>query len=473
MLRTAEIPRAPEPFMGLLSERKVEIVRSLVEAAPDSVVGGLHSALVDTGDDSALFSVRQLVETEIRDRRLRNAILAPIAPMCVGDGRDLLRAVFPFQALPTVWRALKTTAPEAVADAAVALIDFRPGESSPGPFDALTRVAANAIRNRSTPEFSQVAEICEAARPGGADLFANCLDLGPVVRAAVVKLPDWITHSGEDTTAGARLAYKDSVRVAEDSGPLFFEMLSAQLPHPWMILRIISAVMDKPTERYLADSEMVIFGERVVTEIDESLLAVSKMDLDGGPEVGRAAGRRVELITLLISELETCVELSKEHGWGHRLVKQKKSLAGVVESHLRNADKIVLAALPMQPARIARLRKEVPKLNLAPDAKPVRRSLTLLSFVKETRSSANYGGFAAARGKLLEKLGDLLDNYVEEVLDHLRVGDAEDEGNAYAFLEVAADISRLVRDEKAAELIRRRAAAVRNEPSARTQAAAG
>jgi hypothetical protein len=449
--------------MPALSERKIDIVRQLVEAAPDKVVGALQTALAETTDDSTLAGVRRLVEVEARDRRLRNSILQPIAPMCVGDGRDASRLLFPARALACLWRGLKVISPEGVADAAVALVDYRPGESPNEPFDALVRLAANALRNRQSRDFEEAAELCEEARPGGAELFAACLDLTPVVRKTIPKLPDWTAHFGDETTASARLAYKDAVAIADDAGPRFFQMLSAQLPYPWMVLRIISAVMDKPTERYLADSEMAGFGEQVMREIDEALKAIAYLDLDAGPDAGRAAGKRVELITFQVSEMETCIELSRDHGWGHDLVKHKKSLAGVVENHLRSTEKFTAAALPMQMMKIARVRRNVPRLNAMPDPIGTRRAITLLSFVQEIRSSANYGGFAAARGKLLELLGDMLDTYVEEVLDHIRTGDIEDEAVGYAYLEVAAEVSLLARDEKAAELVRRRAAALRNE----------
>jgi hypothetical protein len=460
--------------MAAISERKIEIVRQLVEAAPDRVVGGLQAALAETTDDSALAGVRRLVEVEARDRRLRNGILQPIVPMCVGDGRGLGRLVFPARALACIWRGLKVISPDGVADAAVALVDYRPGESPTDPFDALVRLAADALRNRQTRDFEQAADVCDEARPGGADLFALCLDLAPVVRRTIPKLPDWTAHFGDETSASARLAYKDAVAIADDAGPRFFELLSAQLPYPWMVLRVISAVMDKPTERYLADSEMAVFGERVMREIDEALKAIAHLDLEAGPEAGRAAGKRVELITFQISEMETCIDLSREHGWGHDIVKFKKSLAAVVESHLRNAEKFAAAALPMQMMKIARVRRNVPKLNAMPDPLATRRAITLLTFVQEVRSSANYGGFAAARGKLLEKLGDMLDTYVEEVLDHLRTGDVEDEAVGYAYLEIAAEVALLARDEKASELVRRRAAAVRHEgpPQSRMEAKA-
>ena len=40
--------------MAALSERKIAIVRTLVESAPDKVVGSLRQALAETSDESAL-----------------------------------------------------------------------------------------------------------------------------------------------------------------------------------------------------------------------------------------------------------------------------------------------------------------------------------------------------------------------------------------------------------------------------------
>jgi hypothetical protein len=216
--------------------------------------------------------------------------------------------------------------------------------------------------------------------------------------------------------------------------------------------------MDKPTERYLADSELGGFPERVMAEIDDALKAISKLDLDGGLETGRAAGRLVELITQQTDELEVCIELTRDHGWGHRIVGQKKALANLVEARLREAEKLTTAALPMLTSGFSRPRKSGPKLDEPPEPRSQGRALTLLSFAHEIRLCANYGGFSAMHTKVTEKLSGLADHYVEEVLDHLRTGDVAEVSIAYAFLMFAAEVAGLTRDDKAAELIRRRAA---------------
>jgi hypothetical protein len=460
--------------MVALSERKMEIVRTLVSGAPDKIVSGLHHALADAGGDTPLASVRRLVEHEVRERQLRNAILQPIVPMCVGDGKSAHGLTFPAYVLAAMWKGLKAIAPREIEVAAAALYDYRPGESSPAPFDVLVDIAAKALRERERNEFKLVAMMCDQAREGGAATLIACLEIAPVVRRAAIRLPEWASNYSEDTTASARLAYRDACNISDDAGPRFFEMIAAQMPEPWMVLRIISSVMERPGERYLAESELGAFAERLLAEIDEELMAVHGLDVDGGQDAAAAVAKVIELVTLQVAELESTIDLSREHGWGRRLYKQKNALASVVEGRIREAEKYVTTSLPTQPPKMKRLRRSIPRLSIPPDPKIVSRATTLLHFAREIRGSANYGGFASARGKMIEKVGELLDHYVEEVLDLIKTGEAESEAVARQFLDVIADYSRLVRDDKAADLVRRRAAAVKwPDPSALPAARVG
>ena len=450
--------------MAALSERKLEIVRTLVQTAPDRVVDSLQQALADASVDTALGSVRRLVETEAHDRHLRNIVLLPIAPMCVGDGRDPLRLTFPTQVMGLLWRGLKAQAPAVVRNAELALYDYRPGETSTEHFDRLVRTAAKALRDGEVREFRTAAEICDEARPDGAATLGACLDLGAVVRSVAHKLPEWTNQHGGGVNIGARLAYKDAVAVSDDAGPRFFQMLAAQLQQHWMILRIISAVMEKPTERYLAETELGMFGQHILRDIEEALKGVAQFDVDGGPEAAHEAARLVDQVTMEANEMETYVSLSRDHGWGLALAKHRKALASTVEGRFREAEKYFEQALPCARTKRRHSARSTPKLAEAPDQVAVRRCETLLTFVGEVRFSSNYGGFAAARSSLLESLGDELDLYVEEVLDLLKTGEAENEDHAHAHLAIAADFAGLVRDEKAGDLVRRRAAAAAAGP---------
>ncbi len=457
--------------MAALSERKMAIVRTLVGTAPDRIVGSLHAALAETAYDSALGGVRRLVEIEVSERTLRNAVLQPVAPMFVGGGDDGRALTFPSRALATLWRGLRA-AHGGLIDRAKALVD----EDAPAPvimaaYDRLTGLAAAGLRARTAPHFLAAAEACDAGRKSGAEGLIGCLDIAPVVRRATQRLPEWIAHPGDDTAAAARLAYKDTVEVAGDAGPRFFDMLAAQLAVPWMVLRVICAVMDKPTERYLAESEMARFGAAVMEEIDASLAFIAGLQADSPVADGRSAAKRAALLLQQILEVETSVDLNKEHGWGKRVHQQRASLAAVVEGRFREAEKAVMEALPLHMPTHIRSRRQVPRLSLPPEDRAVGRVFTLLAFSDELRSTANYGGFSSARAKMVEKLTEFLTQYVEEVLEQIRHGEVEHPAIAQAFLAVAADFSHLVAGKKAGELVRRRAqAALQAGPAAEARA---
>lgn len=441
--------------MGVLPEQKLAVVRNLVEAAPDRVVGDLRAALAGAGGDSGLVDVRLLVETEARDRQLRNAVFLPVAPLCVGDGRTE-RLTFPARALALVWKGLRDQATHEVARAAALYEEYQAEESSPEPFDALARRAARGIREGSHPRFVAAAELADQARPDGARYFAECLEMTPKVRTAVGRLPDWIQRVTDEDAAIARIAYKDAVAIAEDAGPRFFEMLAAHLRHPWMVLRLISAVMDKPPESYLSGSELADFGQRVLESIDAELALVEAFDAEGGAAAMRAAGAAVEAVTAQIAEIEGNVELSRDGLWGARVAQQKKTLARVVEARLREADKAVRTALPTTQVRVGRVTKDTPRLDVPPREDAVQKARTLAAFAQEIRGAANYGGFAAARAKTMESIEEFLDTYADEALDYLRLGDADDPEAARALIRATADLIAVVRDRQAAELVRRR-----------------
>ncbi len=450
--------------MPTLSDRKIEIVRTLVESAPDKIVGGLQMALAGTGGESALAPVRQLVDAEASDRVLRNAVFLPIAPMCVGDGACPHNLTFPAKALALVWHGLKDTMPEqveAAVHATEALASAMAAQQRlPDPskvFDEVVAAAAEAVRAGEIRDFRVAAELCERARPGGAAAFSACLAISPIVRRALTRLPEWISKPTEEVNAAARLSFKDAVAIDEDGGPRFFEMLGAHVAPPWMILRVISAVMDKPTERYLHDSELGGFAERVMDDIDAALKALGKLDLDAGPATARAAAHEVGLMTEQTFELEVCMDLYKDHGWGKRILEQKRALAAMAERFFKEGEKLAAQALPIGGSGMARLRKQTPRFEAPPDPKIVGRAATALAFAQEVRPFAGPGGFSASHAKTMEKLSDALDHYVEEAVDIGRTGHA-DFHLVHAYLLVAAELARFIRDEKTAELIRRRAA---------------
>ena len=192
-------------------------------------------------------------------------------------------------------------------------------------------------------------------------------------------------------------------------------------------------------------------------DIDAALVRIAGFNPEEGVAAARAAADMAELVVRQMLEVETSVDLDREHGWGQRVHKQRLRFVEVVEGRLREAEKAVTEALPMPVTRLRRVTRSIPRLSEMPDARLVGRATALLSFAEALRTTANYGGFSATRAKVIEKLAEFLATYVQEVLDLIRSGEVEVLENAAAYLEAAAGFSHLVAGDKAGALVRRRA----------------
>jgi len=261
------------------------------------------------------------------------------------------------------------------------------------------------------------------------------------------------------------LVYRDATATADDAGPRFFEMLAAQLSRPWLVLRIVSAVMDRPSEAYLASSELSLFGERVTAAIAERVEQMQRFDPsapagDGqGEQAGQAAGRAVEDALTGIVEFGESVVLSRDEAWGRAIASHKQTLVKLVETRLGKLDRLVAQALPLEKPRGNGRARGTPNLAADPDSAAVTRAAAGLAFAEAVRSAAANGGFGAVRTEALGAVNDRLNAYTDDLLNYLRDERAEHAVRARACLEAAARLVALSQDEKAAQILRRRIAA--------------
>lgn len=453
--------------MGQLSESQLATVRALLNAAPDSAVRDLESALSSGSErHETMRAIHRMVTAERVDRLARNAVFRPIVPLCTPGCASLGGVIFPTAAMTGVWRGLKAGAGRNV-QLAIAAAGERHLETPPTEiYNQLCREAAAGLRERANPGYEGAAAALEKAADGGAERFAAFLDITPVARAALDHMHEWLGRLNESRSVAARLAFKDATTVAEDAGPRLLEILYAHLEEPWAILRLVSAVMHRPADKYVANSELAVFGERLFDDIDVQLARVATLDADRGREGGLEAGAAVRIAGMEILEFTEAFELSPEGPWGSRLMRQKKSLIQAVEGRLKGAEAEVAAALPVQSPgpRKSGVRGH-PRLNADPEMRHVERARAFLNLLHEVRPAAERLGFGTLWNKTSEQVRNRLDTYIEDLLEKLRAhedeteGDAEELARARVFLDIAAEFLGLVTDDKAAQIVRRRMAA--------------
>lgn len=439
--------------MAAIAAHKLQIIRTLVETAPDAALRSLELALSGAGATGSLAAVRGLIEDETANRFVRNNVLAPIVPLCATRREG--QAQFPSAVLPRLWRALKSVAPSRIDDAAAKCNPWDLEQGVPDVFDDLCKTAAAGLRDPENAAFDSVRAICDPEQ------LALCLQLSAITRSCLPKLSEWVSRMSDERAAAARLAYRDACRISEDAGPLMLDILSAHLPDDWRILRVISAVMDRPSDRYLASSEVKAFGERVLAEIDQAILLVEEFKFADGEKAGREAAQAAHKVQLQIVEVQQSVDIAKDGPWGKRLARHKQAMAKACEARMDQADKVLEGALPTRPISMMAKKgsKGAAKLTEEPDEAMIRRAQGALAFIAELRSCADKAGYGTSRNKVLEKLNSRLDPYIEDVLHVARTGDGGDSGLAVKYLDVAASFIAYTRDDKTAEIVRRRAAA--------------
>jgi len=439
--------------MAVIAAHKLQLIRTLVETAPDAALRSLELALAGTSAQSIFAPVRELVEDETANRFVRNNVLSPIVPLCAVRADGAIS--FPAPVLARVWRALRGVAPREAKEAASKCNPWDLEQGAPPVFDELCKIGAAALRDPENAAFDGVRSLCDPEE------LAMCLQLAPIVRTCLPKLSEWVSRMSDERAAAARLAYSDACRIREDAGPLLLDILSAHLPDEWRILRVISAVMDRPSDRYLASSEVSRLGERFLADIEASIALIETFDFAGAEMAGREAAQRAQKAQLQIVEFQQSVDLSKDGPWGRRVSRFKQTMAKACETRMDQIDRELDKALPTRP--ISMLAKKgsrgVAKLVEAPDEALLDRARGALAFIAELRPCADKAGYGSSRNKILEKLNARLDPYIEDVLHVARTGEGGDPGLAMQYLDIAASFIAYTRDEKTAEIVRRRAAA--------------
>lgn len=454
--------------MGDLSQARISTVRRLLEQAPDTAVQSLEAFLDgDAGAEAPSDAVLDLIAAERDDRRLRNAVFAPLAPVFAARSPGMMRLSLPADTPSLIWRALKAQGPDRLARAATAFAhaqiqgsvetDTGKAAETSAIVDDLCRLAAKGLVDRAEAYGELLARF--DARPDDLSTLILLLGLTPLLRGAVASLSAWMTaRAGEYDQA-----IKDLVDFAGVEGdqapPVLMEVLLGHLEQPAHILRLISVVMDHPTDRLFALCEYASFGERLLDRIDAQIDVIRAFDPRRGLEGGVAAASAAITAHIAMTEFEQNLTLVRDGVWGSRIAAQRRSLALAMEMRLREVEGAVSTALPALAMRLSgKLVRGSADLARAPDQRAIDRAVGLIALVEGCRPSAATAGYGAIRLKVLETLDGWLESYTQDLLERLHKGGPNTD-RMRAYLDIAADFTAMVRGPEAAALIRRRVAA--------------
>lgn len=438
--------------MRQLSAAKTEAIATVVRTLPDEALRTLRSGLASSGG-GWIDSVRGAVEAQIADRRLRDALLHELHTAAIpGPTRPEL---VPADAVVVLWSALREAQAEALTQAESLLV-ARDGIA----FDAVAlEIVAEAADGLSglRGAYAQAATLLDERHPEGAARTERVLRLMPLLRVATPRARDWLRLAGSDTATYLRMAVRDASAACRDGGAVLLDLIAANFSEPNAGLRLVSAAMNRPSEAFLAASELSHFAERVLEAADDALALLRDVPRAVTRAEGAAAAAAVDAALASLEEMEHAVALDREQPWGRRVHMQKRALAAGAEARLKEADRRVAAALPVQASRPGlRTVRGAPCFDTPMNPAAVGGAQAALAFVEGVRRAAARGGFGGLRARVLEALDSRIDTYAEDLLEELHTGRTQDADVVRERLRIAADFLGMVRDPEAAQIIRRR-----------------
>ncbi len=427
-----------------IAKAKLDLLTGLLAAAPDAVLRRLEMVFADARKSDPRFAeVHALAVSESQLRRAVTIVFEPVVSLAVRRPEAPRIALFAPDTFLKLWRDLVQGDPALAEEAACAALALK-GHDEPPPCLDLACLEARALLGEDAANTS----------------LAKALALTPVLRRTQPKLAEWTRRSTAETIAAVRLTFKDALEGNEDAGLVFWEALFALLDEPWHILRLISAATDRPSDRYLAASELAGIGERLLADIDSRIISIKSFDPNRGVEGGSGEAASVMIAVQEIAEFEQSLAIKRDGPWGARITEQKRALALCMEARLRETEPAVAAALPTQAARgLGKIVKSAPKLVADPEPLLVNRAEALLTLMEDSRSAASAGGYGALRAKVMESLEQRLDQYAEDLLNTLHGGEHSEPERIVAYLEIAAHFLSLIKGPQAGQIVRRRLAA--------------
>ncbi|WAC47913.1 hypothetical protein OVA03_14580 [Asticcacaulis sp. SL142] len=437
--------------------QKLALVKGLVKTMPVGALRTLDKALA-LSRDAKMRQVREILLIELEARHARDVVFAPYLPLFQAREDGLDAEVFPKWLLDNLWRQLRSEEPQLCGDAVVAIRSLRDDDPAPVVFFRLVTAGARILREAPlavAPKGHDEADLREVTE------FAHYLDLHRLLRQFLARLPDWMGRIDAEKAATLRLWYKDACAFSEDAGVRFIEAIFANLDDGAMIIKIIATVADRPNDRFLAESELADFGERILllaeqrTDTLKRLLNQTSKDLSFMAEAGGDIGHCLNAL----SGLEHYIELARDGPWGKRVAAIHKVIAELAEDRLKAAANIMTEALPMTAEKVAgRVRKDYPDIRTPMDDLATRNAQAMLKFVWDIKYSSGAGGYAALHGRTVQALEGALDTYMDDLIEIANHGAGGDAEALMTRFEGVIDLIEALSGEDRASLARRRVA---------------
>jgi hypothetical protein len=443
--------------MSNIPPQKLSLVKGLVKTMPIGALRTLDKALA-LSRDAKMKQVRGLVLLELEARHVRDLVFEPYLALFQPREDGLDAEVFPNWLLNNLWRELQTNEVQLCGEAGMAARSLRDDDPTPVPFFRLVTAGARILRDDPlsvVPKGHDERDLREISE------FANYLDLHRLLRQYLNRLPDWMGRIDAEKAATLRLWYKDACAFSEDAGVRFIEAIFANMDDGAMIIKIIATVADRPNDRFLAESELADFGERILLLAEERTDTFKRLMNSKSKDLGfmATAGADISRCLMALSGLEQYIELARDGPWGKRVAAAHKTIAELVEGRLKTAAGLIQGALPMKSEKVSgRVRKDYPDVRTPMDEAATTNAKAILTFLKDIKHTAANGGYASLLTKTVQEVEMVIDGYMDDLISIANHDAGLDVDAVMTLFEGVIDLIDTLFGEERAVLARRRVA---------------
>lgn len=447
--------------MAGLTVEAGKALAQILETVPDDALNLILSVVRCSAGQRAR-EVEALLRDAIDDRRRRAEAFGAIAPLFHRRSDTLEALSFPSSVLSRLWRAVCRKDREAVS-----LLDRISDDQAT--FRALGRTrlydAALSLLDEAPETIWPRPEGDEAAwRDGLAELRACCA-LGMLAHRSMQNLQAWVDRPDEDQMAELKLALRDASSADPEGSRRLIDILAAHLDRIEDVVRlVVQGATATGHEAMLRHSELALYIERALNALEE--LAQRLLAWRPG---GARQDLEHDLATAgaVVSALDRAFVHDAHGDWSGRLAAVKGRISSMIEDRLQATSKAVSRVLPARNLQTAgRMTRKAADPNAVVDDGAWSQARGLADFSGAVRYAAGKFGCESRRHAVVEQVSADIVQHVDQLIEAVRAGQAQDSQAATARLMILADLLDRLGDDVEARTARRRVAALSGSDAA-------
>ncbi|MFT4089288.1 MAG: hypothetical protein QM645_01055 [Asticcacaulis sp.] len=437
---------------GEIPEHKRVLIHQVIKALPVRALLMLDRTL-GLSQDGSLRAVHEIVSQQLENHDTKAMIFRPYMPMFEAREDGLSGVQFPVWVLDNLWAALQVHEAALLERLQKSVQGGKNSDMMPPLFAETIEAAVKILRQKPEAVLPEGYDADDQARIAD---FALYLDIYPTAREAMRRMPEWLGRISAEKAVSIRILFKDSGRVVDDGGLRWLEVVYANLEDGADIMAFVGVVTDRASDRFLSQSELAVFGERVVEAAERAQRRLMPMI--------RATDRLAESAEMVLQALhltqavDASVELTRGGAWAVRIARIRQAVSAQVETHVERLQNLVERVLPARDERHNGRVVGMSPLIEAPSDSALKDALGLIGFCNLVRAGATQGGYAVHLAQAVETAELYLEAYLEGSLGLYAQADASGKAVIRLQFDAIVRLTEALCGQEKGRLARRRVA---------------